>query len=97
MAAPSLCSTAELSLVAWVYVSWPKGQTDSATTQYQIQVFEVHPNIYPIYELLELVKGTILQNQSCRISMTQDIQKESQRRSTIDIIAEAINCLKPDQ
>ena len=44
--------------------------TNSATTQVQIQGFELaHPNIYPTYELLELVKGPVLQIQSCRISM----------------------------
>jgi hypothetical protein len=31
-----------------------------------------HPDIHPIYELLEHVKDLVLQNQSCRISiMTQ--------------------------
>jgi hypothetical protein len=30
-----------------------------------------HPNIYPIYELLEHLKALVLKNQSCRISMTQ--------------------------
>ena len=44
----------------------------SATTQAQIQVFELaHPSIYPIYELLECVKGFVLQIQRCRISMIQ--------------------------
>ena len=46
--------------------------TSLANTQVQIQGFELaHPNIYPTYELLELVKGPVLQTQSCRISMTQ--------------------------
>ena len=31
----------------------------------------VHPNIYPIYELLECMKGLVLQIQNYRISMTQ--------------------------
>jgi hypothetical protein len=30
-----------------------------------------HPNIYPIYDLLEHMKGLVLQIQSCRISMKQ--------------------------
>jgi hypothetical protein len=30
-----------------------------------------HPHIYPISELLEQVKGPLLQNQSYRICMTQ--------------------------
>jgi hypothetical protein len=35
-----------------------------------------HPNIYLIYELLEQVKGLVLQNQSYKISMTQNIRIE---------------------
>jgi hypothetical protein len=46
--------------------------TYSATTQYQIQGFELaHPDIYTIYELPQYWKGMVLQTQSCRISMTQ--------------------------
>ena len=41
--------------------------TNSATTQAQIQSFELEP----IYELLVYVKKVVLQIQSCRISMTQ--------------------------
>jgi hypothetical protein len=45
---------------------------NSATTQAKIQGFKLaHPNIYPICELLKPMKGTVLQNQSCMISMTQ--------------------------
>ena len=48
------------------------GLTCSVTSQVQIQGFEwAHPNIYPIYHLLEYMKGLVLQIQSCRISMTQ--------------------------
>lgn len=46
----------------------------SATTQAQIQGSELaHPNIYPVYALLERVKGPVLQIQSCitKCSMTQ--------------------------
>ena len=36
-----------------------------------------HSNIYPIYDLLEHVKGLVLWNQSCRISgQQQDTQEE---------------------
>ena len=46
--------------------------TSSDTSQAQIQGFELaHPNIYPIYELVESIKGLAVQIQSCRISMTQ--------------------------
>ena len=45
--------------------------TNAASTEAKIQDFELaHSNIYLIYELLEHVKGLVLQNQSCRISMT---------------------------
>ena len=30
----------------------------------------VHANIYPIYELLECMKGLVLWNKNCRIRMT---------------------------
>lgn len=46
--------------------------SSSDTAQAQIQDFELdHPSIYPIYELLEPVKGLGLKSQSYRISMTQ--------------------------
>lgn len=51
--------------------------TNSATTQVQIQGFELtHPNSCSIYELLECVKGLALQIQSCQISITQDNNKK---------------------
>ena len=51
--------------------------TGSATTQAQIQVFElILPNIC---ELLELMKGLVLQIQSSRISMTQGNSRKSER------------------
>jgi hypothetical protein len=54
--------------------------TESATTQAQIQGFGLaHPSIYPIYDQLEHVKGWVLQIQSCRISMTQDNNRISDR------------------
>lgn len=31
----------------------------------------VHDNIYPIYELLEYMKGLVLWNKNCRILMTR--------------------------
>jgi hypothetical protein len=43
-----------------------------------------YPNIYPICELLELVKGLVLQNQSCRISMTQGSNRISKRSPNED-------------
>ena len=36
-----------------------------------------HPNIYPIYDLLEHVEGYILQTQSYRIPMTQGHSRNS--------------------
>ena len=61
------------------------GLTNSTTTQTQIQHFELfHPNIYSIYELLEHVKGPVLQIQSCRISMTQGNNRISERSPNKD-------------
>ena len=55
------------------------GLTNSAT-QAQIQGFELaYSNIYPIYYLLEYVKGLVLQIQSCRISTTQTNNRRSER------------------
>ena len=50
--------------------------TNSATIQAQNQGFELpHPNIYPIYELPELMKEPVMQIQSFRISMAQGNDK----------------------
>jgi hypothetical protein len=43
-----------------------------------------HTNIYPIYELLEHMKGLVLQIQSYRISMTQGNNRKSERSSSED-------------
>jgi len=52
---------------------------NSAFTQVQIQGFEfAHPNIYPIYELLEHAKGLVLKVQS-RLHNTGQ-QQESQAK-----------------
>ena len=37
------------------------------------------PNIYPMYELLEHMKGLVLQIQSYRLSMTQSNNRVSER------------------
>lgn len=56
-----------------------------ATTQVQIQDFDLaHPNIYRIYELLECMKGLILQIQSCRFSMTPGNNSISDRSPSED-------------
>ena len=44
----------------------------------------VYPNIYPIYELLEHMKGLVLQIQSYRISMTQGNNRKSERSPSED-------------
>lgn len=64
---------AKLESWPWWYGCGRAGKlTNSAITQAQIQGFEVaQPNIYPIYELLEHLKGSVLQIQSWRVSMTQ--------------------------
>ena len=53
---------------------------NSAATQAQIHGFQlVHLNIYPIYELPEHMKQLVLQNQSHRISMTQENNRTPER------------------
>jgi hypothetical protein len=42
-------------------------------------VYPGPPNTYPIYDLLELVKGPVLQTVICRISTTQSNNKISER------------------
>ena len=50
------------------------------TTQAQTQDTEfAQPSIYPRYELLEHMKGLVLQNQSYRISTTQGNNRISER------------------
>ena len=75
-------------MIQGLLVSCPKGHesfrvdalSSSDTSQAQIQVFELaHPNIYPIYELLELMKGPILQIQNYRISIIKVNNKISER------------------
>ena len=59
----------------WWCGHWRAGDlANSASSQAQIYSFELaHPNIYSIYNLLESMKGQVLQIQSCRISVTQGI------------------------
>ena len=50
-----------------------------------IQGFEcAHPNIFPIYELLEYINGLVLKIPSCEISMTQANNWISERKSDED-------------
>ena len=46
----------------------------------------VHPNIYPIYELLEHVKRLALQIQSCSISMIKSNNIVSERSLREDLM-----------
>jgi hypothetical protein len=56
---PCLGKVGELALAAQEEENW--WDDHSATTQAQIQGSELaHPNTYPINELLDLVKGTVL-------------------------------------
>lgn len=49
-----------------------RGMINLATSQVQIECFEwAYPNINPICDLLEFVKGLVLQIQSYRISINQ--------------------------
>lgn len=46
----------------------------------------VHPNIYPICELLQCMKGQVLQNQSGRFSMTQSNDRITKKSASEDPI-----------
>jgi hypothetical protein len=63
---------AVLKSLPWWYRCGRAGRlTNLSTTQAQILGFELaHPNICCIYELLKVMKGLVLEIQSCRISMT---------------------------
>ena len=57
------------------------------TSQAQIQGFELtHPNIDPIDELLECMKGLFLQIQNYRISRTQGNNSISERSPSEDSV-----------
>lgn len=58
-----LDGAASESLPWWYRCRKAGGLLNSAMTQAQIQGLElVQPNIYPMYELLENLKGPVLQN-----------------------------------
>lgn len=72
----------------WVWESWyhtsPIGDgprsLDSATIQLHIHVFELaHPQIYPIYDLLEYMKRLVLRESSCGVRTTQGNSRISKR------------------
>jgi hypothetical protein len=64
------------SKVKSVQESWPR----QLPTQTQIQGSEpTHPNIHPIYALLQHMKGQVLHIQSCRVSMAQGNSRVSKR------------------
>jgi hypothetical protein len=73
---------------SWPWWCWYKTASrlaNSATTQAQIQDFEwSQPVIYSICELLECVKGLVLQNQSYKIFLTQGNSRISQRSPSED-------------
>lgn len=82
--APCLVSIVELALLG----HRRDGGADQHTvsTQVQIQGSELaHLNMYPIYELLGYVKGSVLQIKSGRISMTQD-NRVSKKSPTEDLV-----------
>lgn len=62
------------------------GEKLTVTTQIQIQGFDLtHPNIYPMCALQENMKGQVLQNQSCKISMRQNNDGISKRSPGEDL------------
>ena len=82
----------------WWCVYENRGLTNPTNTQAQIRGFELaHPNIYPIYKLLEPLKGLVLQMQSYRIFFTHRNKRISETNSGEDPVlivqreAEALN------
>jgi len=69
------------SKVALVVRAWKIGRlTNSTTTQVLIESSELTLfNVYPICELLQHVKETILHIQCCKMSMIQDNNRLSER------------------
>ena len=63
--------------------SWRAGETmNPAATHAQNKGYElVHPNIHPIHNLLEHVKGLDLQVQNCRVSTAQGNKRSSSEGS----------------
>lgn len=72
--------------------------TSSVTTQAHILGLELaHPNIYTIYDLLESVKGLVLQNGSHRVFMTwgsNTIFKRSFHESPVMVVCHRAEVLK---
>ena len=91
----------ELALAVLESLSWCRCRraadlTSSFTFQTQIQGFELaYPNIYPVYELLELLKGLDLQIQRCRISMTQGNNRISRKRPSEDLVLRCSRSQRP--
>lgn len=86
--APSLASYHRQESWPWWRVCRSAGRlTNSATTQAQIQDSEMtHHDISPIHELLVFMKGLVLQNQSCRVSMTQGNNRTSEKSPGEDLV-----------
>jgi hypothetical protein len=64
-----------------------KGFTNSASIQTHIQgCVLAFPNIFTFYELLEYIKGPLLQIQNCRIPMTEDNHRISDRNPDEDLV-----------
>ena len=63
------------------------GLTNSAISQTQIQGVKLaHPNIYLIYDLLELLKESVLQILNFLVSMTQSNNNIFARSHSKDIV-----------
>lgn len=70
-----MCKSRDLALVTWV---WESRQAEQLNHHSGPDPGLRVGYIYPTYELLELQKGPVLQNQSIRISMTQSNNRISE-------------------
>lgn len=69
-------------MVKWTQESWQLN--NSATTEAQIQGFELtDPNIYPSINCWEYMKGSVLENQSYKIFITQGNNRTKERRPSV--------------
>lgn len=53
----------------WGLSQWPRLSSSATTETYILGLGLAHPNIYPIYDLLQHIEGLVLQNVSHTISM----------------------------
>ena len=81
-----------------VWIRESSGLTSSATTQGQLQGFQVvHPKIYIICEPLGYLKGPVLLIQTCRSQASNRITGRSPGEDPVWMGSQVSRDLEPDQ